>query len=66
MQAAGGWAAAACGYVLLSEEAYGSQAAAAEARGWPVIRLPGGHLDIVNRPAKVAAAIAEVVAAAAD
>jgi hypothetical protein len=60
-----GWAGTGAGYVLLSEEAYGSQAVAAEARGWPVIRLPGGHLDIVTRPATVAAAIEEVAAAAA-
>ena len=60
-----GWQAAGGGYVLLSDEAYGAQAAGAERIGWPVIRLPGGHVDIVTRPAEVAAAIAEVAAAAA-
>jgi hypothetical protein len=55
-----GWAAAGGAYVLLSDEAYGDQAAAAAARGWPVIRLPGGHLDIVTRPEPIAAAIAEL------
>jgi hypothetical protein len=60
-----GWTSAACGYVLLSDEAYGGQAGAAEARGWPVVRLDGGHLDLVTKPAQVAAAIADVVAAAA-
>jgi hypothetical protein len=54
------WTAAGGGYVLLSDEAYGDQAAAAAARGWPVIRLPGGHLDIVTRPEPIAAAITEV------
>jgi hypothetical protein len=55
-----GWAAGGGAYVLLSDEAYGDQAAAAAARGWPVIRLPGGHLDIVTRPEPIAAAIAEL------
>jgi Alpha/beta hydrolase family len=55
-----GWAATRCGYVLLSEEAYGSQAAAAATRGWPVARLPGAHLDLVTRPAEVAEAILRV------
>jgi hypothetical protein len=56
------WVAAGGGYVLLSDEAYGDQAAASAARGWPVIRLPGRHLDIVTRPEPIAAAIAEVAA----
>jgi hypothetical protein len=55
-----GWAAADGGYVLLSGDAYGDQAVSAAARGWPVIRLPGGHLDIVTRPEQVSAAIAEI------
>lgn len=57
-----GWTAAGGGYVLLSEEAYGDQAATAAARGWPVIRLSGGHLDIATRPEPVAAAIASLAA----
>jgi hypothetical protein len=60
-----GWVAAPGGYVLLSEEAYGGQAAAAAARGWPVVRLRGAHLDIVTRPAEVAEAIVHVAVAAA-
>jgi hypothetical protein len=60
-----GWAGAAGGYVLLSAEAYGDQARAAAARGWPVIELPGGHLDIVTRPEPIAAAITEIAAAPA-
>jgi hypothetical protein len=60
-----GWSAARCGYVLLSEEAYGTQATAAAARGWPVVRLPGAHLDIVTRPHEVAAALVRVAGAAA-
>ncbi len=54
-----GWASTRCGYVLLSE-AYAAQAARAAASGWPVARLPGAHLDIVTRPAEVAAAILTV------
>jgi hypothetical protein len=57
-----GWSAAGGGYVLLSDEAYGDQAAAAARRGWPVVRLPGGHLDIVTRPEPIAAAIIEIAA----
>ena len=57
-----GWAAAGGGYVLLSDEAYGDQSAAAARRGWPVVRLPGGHLDIVTRPEPIAAAIIEIAA----
>ena len=60
-----GWAEAAGGYILLSAEAYGDQAWAAAARGWPVIELPGGHLDIVTSPEPIAAAIAEIAAALA-
>jgi hypothetical protein len=57
-----GWAAAGGGYILLSAEAYGGAAAAAAARGWPVVELPGGHLDIVTRPEPIAAAIADLAA----
>jgi hypothetical protein len=58
-----GWAAAGGGYILLSADAYGGQAAAAAARGWPVSELPGGHLDIVTRPDPIAAAIAKIAVA---
>jgi hypothetical protein len=54
-----GWTASRCGYVLLSE-AYAEQAAKAEANGWPVVRLAGGHLDIVTRPEAVTEAIVAV------
>ncbi|MGB6455211.1 MAG: alpha/beta fold hydrolase [Streptosporangiaceae bacterium] len=57
-----GWAAAGGGYILLSAEAYGAQAAAAAARGWPVVRLPGGHLDVATRPEPIAAAIVQIAA----
>jgi hypothetical protein len=55
-----GRAAASGGYILLSAEAYGGQAEAAATRGWPVIELPGSHLDIVTRPETIATAIAEI------
>jgi hypothetical protein len=54
-----GWTSTRCGYVLLSE-AYAEQAAKAAASGWPVARLPGGHLDIVTQPAAIADAILSV------
>jgi hypothetical protein len=54
-----GWMNAHCGYVLLSE-AYANQATQAAAKGWPVARLPGAHLDIVTRPAAIADAILAV------
>jgi hypothetical protein len=57
-----GWLVAGGGYVLLTGEAYGDQAAAASARGWPVIRLPGGHLDLVTRPEPIAVAISRLAA----
>jgi hypothetical protein len=54
-----GWTSTRCGYVLLSE-AYAEQGARAAASGWPVVRLPGAHLDIVTRPAAIADAILSV------
>jgi hypothetical protein len=54
-----GWAGVPCGYVLLSD-AYAAEAHEAAARGWPVIRLLGGHLDIVTRPEEIAGAIESV------
>ena len=51
-----GWTTTRCGYVLLSD-AYAEEASKAAANGWPVVRLPGVHLDIVNRPAAIADAI---------
>lgn len=55
-----GWTAAGGGYVLLSE-AYEDAAAEATARGWPVERRLGGHLDLVTRPEETAAAILQVM-----
>jgi hypothetical protein len=58
-----GWTAAGGGYILLSAEAYGAQAATAAARGWPVVRLPGGHLDVATKPEPIAAALVQIAAA---
>ncbi len=54
-----GWAGVPGGYVLLSD-AYAAAADEAAARGWPVARQLGGHLDIVTRPEEVASAIESV------
>jgi hypothetical protein len=54
-----GWARVRCGYVLLSE-AYAADADEAQARGWPVARQMGAHLDIVTRPKEIADAIESV------
>ena len=54
-----GWTSTGCGYILLSD-AYADEAAKAAASGWPVVRLPGAHLDIVTRPAAIADAILSV------
>jgi hypothetical protein len=58
-----GWISRSCGYILFSEEAYGGQAAAARARGWPVAEVPGGHLELVTQPEAVASAIIMILAA---
>ena len=52
-----GWTGTPCGYVLLSE-LYRNEAVEARSRGWPVVELLGAHLDLVARPAEVAAALA--------
>ncbi len=54
-----GWSSADGAYILLSDP-YRSDAAEAASRGWPVIELPGAHLDIVTRPAEIADAIVDV------
>jgi hypothetical protein len=54
-----GWTSTGCGYILLSD-AYAEEASKAAASGWPVVRLPGAHLDIVTRPAAIADAILSV------
>jgi hypothetical protein len=46
------WSRSACAYILLSEP-YRRDAAEAASRGWPVVELPGGHLDMVTRPTEV-------------
>jgi hypothetical protein len=46
-------------YVLLSD-AYRADASRAASHGWPVIELPGAHLDIVTRPAEVADAVLDL------
>lgn len=55
-----GWAAGRCGYVQLSEP-YASDAAEAANRKWPVLQLPGAHLDIVTRPGAITDGILSVV-----
>ena len=47
---------ASAAYVLLSD-AYRAEADEAALRGWPVTELRGTHLELVNNPAAVAAAI---------
>jgi hypothetical protein len=49
-----GWSDRSAAYLLLSE-AYRSDASAAAALGWPVVERIGGHLDIVNDEAAIAA-----------
>jgi Alpha/beta hydrolase family len=60
-----GWAGGGGGYVLLSE-AYEEAAAAAAARGWPVERRMGAHLDLVTRPDQIARAILLVARSSAS
>lgn len=55
-----GWSMAACGYLQLSEP-YAADAAEASCRGWPVVDLPGAHLDIVVHPDATAEAILSLV-----
>lgn len=58
-----GWSDEPAGYVLLSDT-YRIWAEAARSYGWPVVEVPGTHLEIVNRPDDVASAILEVANAA--
>jgi hypothetical protein len=57
----GGWSSTDGAYILLTEP-YRSDAEEAASRGWPVIELPGAHLDIVTRPAEVADALLDAAA----
>lgn len=59
-----GWAAMRAGYLQLSA-AYQAEAAEAARRGWPVRSLPGEHLDLLRRPAEVAAELVAVARATA-
>lgn len=54
-----GWEPAAVGYLRLSG-AYRDDAAEAARRGWPVRELDGTHLDLVTRPAEVAALVEDL------
>lgn len=60
-----GWPAAPCGYLRLSD-AYRSEEAAASGMGWPVSRLAGTHLELVNRPDRVASAMVDLLRRALD
>lgn len=51
-----GWPDAPCGYLRLSE-GYVAEEARASGLGWPVSTLAGTHLEPVNDPERVAAAI---------
>lgn len=55
-----GWSAIDGTYILLSE-IYRTDANAAAARGWPVIEMLGGHLDLVTRPTELADALETAV-----
>lgn len=59
VQMPGNWSETKGGYVLLSE-IYQPDADAAAAFGWPVIEVTGGHLDLVNRPDAIAAALISI------
>jgi len=54
-----GWTSTKCGYILLSD-AYAEEASKAAASDWPVVRLPGAHLDIVTRPETIADALLSI------
>ncbi len=58
-----GWPAMPAGYVLLSET-YRVWAQQAQEWSWPVVEVRGTHLELVNRPAEVAAAAAPSLACA--
>jgi hypothetical protein len=49
------------GAYLAFGDTYAQDRAAAAARGWPVITLPGEHLHMLIDPARVAAAIADLI-----
>lgn len=51
------WSAAANGAYILLSETYRPDAVEAASRGWPMVELLGGHLDLVARPAELADAL---------
>lgn len=51
------WSSATNGAFVLLSEPYRSDATEAASRGWPVLELPGAHLDIVVRPTEIADAL---------
>jgi hypothetical protein len=55
-----GWPGSRCGYLQFSE-VYEGEAAEARSRGWPVTKLPGGHLHMLVDPAGVATALLELL-----
>lgn len=57
-----GWPLSRCGYLQFSE-VYGTEAAEARSRGWPVTTLPGGHLHMLVDPESVASALLELATA---
>ncbi len=52
-----GWSDATNGASVLLSAIYRPDALEARSRGWPVVDLDGGHMDVVTRPAQVADAI---------
>ena len=55
-----GWSSATSGAFVLLSEPYRSDAIEAASRGWPVLELPGAHLDTVVRPAEIADALVDL------
>ncbi len=60
-----GWDDRPCGFLRLSA-LYEPDARDAAARGWPVIRRDGMHLDVASRPAAVAADVRALLATLGD
>jgi hypothetical protein len=56
-----GWDRRACAYLLLSDEPYAAAADDAQARGWPITRLPNAHhLSLVTDPEAVTGSLLEL------
>jgi len=56
-----GWSTPGIGAYILLSEIYRPDALEARSRSWPVVEVPGNHLDVVNRPAEIAGAIASLM-----